>query len=305
MSDSSLVIIPSPPPARPAPPGGFRAAPLPTRRILPGFGLTLGYTVLYLGLIVLIPISAVFIKTAHLTGPEFVAAVWNPFAIASYKLSFGMSLAAAAVNSFFGLLVAWVLTRYDFPGRKFFDAIVDLPFALPTAVAGIALTALYRDTGWLGQPLGFLHIKVAYAPLGVFVALMFISLPFIVRTLQPVLLELEPELEEASAMLGATRWQTFRRVLFPVILPPLLTGFALAFARALGEYGSVVFISGNLPLKTQITPQLIYQNLDEYKYAQATAIAVVMLVASFLILLTINLLQRWARLRTGTGVTGN
>jgi sulfate/thiosulfate transport system permease protein len=305
MSDSSLVIIPSPPPARPAPPGGFRAAPLPTRRILPGFGLSLGYTVLYLGLIVLIPISAVFIKTAHLSGAEFAAAVWNPFAIASYKLSFGMSFAAAAVNSFFGLLVAWVLTRYTFPGRKFFDAIVDLPFALPTAVAGIALTALYKPTGWLGHPLGFLHLKVAYAPLGVFVALMFVSLPFIVRTLQPVLLELEPELEEASAILGASRWQTFRRVLFPVLLPPLLTGFALAFARALGEYGSVIFISGNLPLKTQITPQLIYQELDEFKYAQATAIAVVMLVASFLILLVINLVQRWARLRTGTGVTAN
>jgi sulfate transport system permease protein len=305
MSDSSLVIIPSPPPARPAPPGGFRAAPLPTRRILPGFGLTLGYTVFYLGLIVIIPISAVFIKTAHLTWAEFVAAVWNPFAIASYQLSFGMSFAAAAVNSVFGLLVAWVLTRYDFPGRKLLDAIVDLPFALPTAVAGIALTALYKPTGWLGGPLAFFHIKVAFAPLGVFVALMFISLPFIVRTLQPVLVELEPELEEASASLGATRWQTFWRVLFPVILPALLTGFALAFARALGEYGSVIFISGNLPLKTQITPQLIYQELDEFRYAQATAIAVVMLVASFLILLAVNLVQRWARLRTGTGVTSN
>jgi sulfate transport system permease protein len=305
MSDNSFVIIPSPPPARPAPPGGFRAAPLPTRRILPGFGLTLGYTVLYLGLIVLIPLSAVFIETAHLTWSEFFAAVWNPLAIASYQLSFGLSLAAAAVNSVFGLLIAWVLIRYTFPGRKFFDAIVDLPFALPTAVAGIALTALYNDTGWLGQPLAALGIKVAYQPLGVFVALLFISLPFIVRTLQPVLLELEPELEEASAILGATRWQTFRRVLFPVLLPPLLTGFALAFARALGEYGSVIFISGGLPMRTQITPQLIYQEIGSNKIPQATAIAVVMLVSSFLILLAVNLLQRWARLRTGQGVAAN
>jgi sulfate transport system permease protein len=305
MSDNSFVIIPSPPPARPAPPGGFRAAPLPTRRILPGFGLTLGYTVLYLGLIVLIPLSAVFIETAHLTWSEFFAAVWNPLAIASYQLSFGMSLAAAAVNSVFGLLIAWVLIRYTFPGRKFFDAIVDLPFALPTAVAGIALTALYNDTGWLGKPLAALGIKVAYQPLGVFVALLFISLPFIVRTLQPVLLELEPELEEASAILGATRWQTFRRVLFPVLLPPLLTGFALAFARALGEYGSVIFISGGLPLRTQITPQLIYQEIGSNKIPQATAIAVVMLVSSFLILLAVNLLQRWARLRTGQGIAAN
>ncbi len=301
MSDRSLVIIPSPPPARPAPPGGFRAAPLPTRRILPGFGLTLGYTVLYLGLIVLIPISAVFIKTAQLSWSEFLSAVWNPLAIASYKLSFGMSLAAAAVNSVFGLLIAWVLTRYSFPGRKFFDAIVDLPFALPTAVAGIALTALYNDTGWLGKPLAALGIKVAYQPIGVFVALVFISLPFIVRTLQPVLLELEPEIEEASAILGATRWQTFRRVLFPVLLPPILTGFALAFARALGEYGSVIFISGGLPMRTQITPQLIYEEIGGNEIPRATAIAVVMLVSSFLILLVVNLLQRWARLRTGQG----
>jgi len=305
MSDRSLVIIPSPPPARPAPPGGFRAVALPTRRILPGFGLTLGYTVLYLGLIVLIPISAVFIETAHLTWAEFVSAVWNPLAIASYKLSFGMSFAAAAVNSVFGLLIAWVLTRYTFPGRKFFDAIVDLPFALPTAVAGIALTALYNDTGWLGKPLAAIGIKVAYQPLGVFVALLFISLPFIVRTLQPVMLELEPELEEAAAILGATRWQTFRRVLFPVLLPPLLTGFALAFARALGEYGSVIFISGGLPMRTQITPQLIYEEIGDHEIPKATAIAVVMLVASFFILLAVNLLQRWSRLRTGQGVAAN
>jgi len=305
MSDSSLVIIPTPPPARPAPPGGFRAAPIPTRRILPGFGLSLGYTVFYLGLIVLIPLSAAFLKTFNLTWHEFGAAVWNPFAIASYKLSFGMSLAAAAVNVVFGLLVAWVLTRYDFPGRKLCDAMVDLPFALPTAVAGVALTSLYNDHGWLGQPLAALGLKVAYAPLGVFVALTFISLPFVVRTLQPVLEDLEPEIEEAAATLGASRWQVFRRVLFPVLLPPLLTGFALAFARALGEYGSVVFISGNRPLETQITPELIYEEIGEHRIPQATALAVVMLVTSFLVLLVINLIQRWARKRTGVGVAQN
>jgi len=297
MSDTTVVIIPSPPPARPAPPGGFRAAPLPTRRILPGFGLTLGYTVFYLGLIVLLPLSAAFIKTAHLTWAQFTAAVWNPFAIASYQLSFGASLAAAAADTVFGLLVAWVLVRYDFPGRKFFDAIVDFPFALPTAVAGIALTALYNDQGWLGKLLTPLGVKVAYTPVGVFVALMFISLPFVVRTLQPVLEQLEPELEEAAATLGASRRQVFRRVLFPVILPALLTGFALSFARALGEYGSVVFISGNRPLETQITPELIYEEIGEHRIAQATAIAVVMLVSSFVILLAVNLLQRWARSR--------
>ena len=305
MSDTTVVIIPSPPPARPAPPGGFRAAPLPTRRILPGFGLTLGYTVFYLGLIVLLPLSAAFIKTAHLTWAQFTAAVWNPFAIASYQLSFGASLAAAAADTVFGLLVAWVLVRYDFPGRKFFDAIVDFPFALPTAVAGIALTALYNDQGWLGKLLTPLGVKVAYTPVGVFVALMFISLPFVVRTLQPVLEQLEPELEEAAATLGASRRQVFRRVLFPVILPALLTGFALSFARALGEYGSVVFISGNRPLETQITPELIYEEIGEHRIAQATAIAVVMLVSSFVILLAVNLLQRWARSRSGEGTAQN
>ncbi|HVU38474.1 MAG TPA: sulfate ABC transporter permease subunit CysT [Opitutales bacterium] len=307
MSNTQLVIIPSPVPARPAPPGGFRAAPIPTRRVLPGFGLTLGYTVLYLGLMVMIPLSAAFIKTAHLSWAEFTAAVANPRAIASYQLSFGASLAAAAFNSVFGLLVAWVLVRYQFPGRKLLDAMVDLPFALPTAVAGIALTFLYNDQGWIGRFMAGspFWIKIAYTPIGVWVALTFISLPFVVRTLQPVIEELEVELEEASAMLGATRWQTFERVIFPVLLPPLLTGFALAFARALGEYGSVVFISGGLPFKTQITPQLIYEQLDQYNYAQATAIAVVMLVVSFLILLAINLLQRWARQRTGVGVTQN
>jgi sulfate transport system permease protein len=305
MSDRNLVILPSPIPARPAPPGGFRAAPIPTRRILPGFGLTLGFTVFYLGLIVLLPLAAAFIKSAQLSWAEFGAAVWNPRAVASYELSFGASLAAAAVDTLFGLLVAWVLVRYKFPGRNFFDAIVDLPFALPTAVAGIALTALYNDQGWIGRLLAPLGIKVAYTPLGVFVAMMFISLPFIVRTLQPVLEELPLELEEAAATLGATRRQVLSRVVFPVLLPPLLTGFALAFARSLGEYGSVVFISGNLPMRTQITPSLIYDEINEHQIAKATAIAVVMLLASFFILLSVNLLQRWTQARTGTGATQN
>ncbi len=305
MSASTLVIIPTPPPARPAPPGGFRAAPLPTRRILPGFGLTLGYTILYLSLIVLIPLAAAFLSAARLTGPEFIHAVWSEEVRAAFALSFGAAAAAAACNTVGGFLLAWVLVRYNFPGRNLCDALVDLPFALPTAVAGIALTALYDDHGWMGRLLAPLGLKVAYTPLGVFVALMFISLPFVVRTLQPVLAELEPELEEASTMLGASRAQTFRRVLFPVLLPPLLTGFALSFARALGEYGSVVFISGNIPNKTEIVPQLIYAELDSNQVPQATAIAVVMLLISFLLLLGINLLQRWARQRIGAGLTQN
>ncbi len=302
MPETNIVVIPMPPPARPAPPGGFRAAPLPTRRILPGFGLTLGYSMLYLSLIVLIPLSAAFLTAFHLTWGEFRAALWNDEVLSAFRLSLGASAAAAAANTVFGFLVAWVLVRYSFPGKKLWDAIVDLPFALPTAVAGIALTALYNDHGWIGRLLAPLGIKVAYTPVGVFVALMFISLPFVVRTLQPVLQELEPELEEAAAMLGATRAQTFRRVLFPVILPPLLTGFTLSFARALGEYGSIVFISGNIPHQTEIVPQLIYTELESNRVPQAAAIAVVMLVVSFLLLLGINLLQRWARKRIGMGV---
>ncbi len=265
------------------------------RSILPGFGLSLGFTLTYLSLIVLIPLAAAFIKTAGMSWADFVSAVASPRVLASYRLSFGASLAAGLVNAAFGLLVAWVLVRYSFPGRRVVDALVDLPFALPTAVAGIALTAIYAKNGWVGQWLEPAGIKVAYTQLGVFVALTFIGLPFVVRTLQPVLQELEPELEEASACLGANRWQTITRVILPELLPALLTGFALAFARALGEYGSVVFISGNMPMRTEITPLLIMTKLEQYDYHGATAIAVVLLIASFSTLLLINLLQKWSR----------
>jgi sulfate transport system permease protein len=265
------------------------------RFVLPGFGLSLGFTLAYLGIFVLVPLSAAFLKAAGMSWSAFLAAAASPRVLAAYRLSFFASFAAGLVNSVFGLVVAWVLVRYTFPGRRVVDALVDLPFALPTAVAGIALTALYAPIGWVGRWLDPLGIRVAFTRLGVFVALTFIGLPFVVRTLQPVLEELEPELEEASATLGASRWQTARRILLPEILPPLLTGFALAFARALGEYGSVVFISGNMPMRTEIVPLLIITKLEQYDYNGATAIAVVMLVASFLLLLLINLLQKWSR----------
>ena len=265
------------------------------RSALPGFNLSLGFTVFYLSLIVLVPLSAAFLRTAGMTWEQFAQAVTSPRVLAAYRISFGASFLAALVNLFFGLLLAWVLVRYSFPGRKIVDAIVDLPFALPTAVAGIALTTVYSKSGWIGQYLEPLGIHVAYTEVGVFVALTFIGLPFVVRTLQPVLEELEPEFEEASASLGANRFQTFIRVILPDLYPPLLTGFALAFARALGEYGSVVFISGNRPLHTEIVPHLILTKLEQYDYRGATAIAVVMLVASFLLLLAINLLQNWSR----------
>ncbi|OQW41236.1 MAG: sulfate ABC transporter permease subunit CysT [Proteobacteria bacterium SG_bin4] len=263
--------------------------------ILPGFNLALGFTLLYLSLIVLIPLSAAFIRTAELTWPEFWAIVTTPRVLASYRLTFGVSFAAALVNAVFGLLVAWVLVRYHFPGKKIVDALVDLPFALPTAVAGIALTALYSGNGWIGQHLEPLGIKVAFTPLGIFVALTFIGLPFVVRTVQPVLEDIEAELEEAAATLGANRWQTFTRVIFPVLFPALMTGFALAFARAIGEYGSVIFIAGNMPMISEITPLLIVTKLEQYDYAGATALSVVMLVISFILLLIINLLQWWSR----------
>lgn len=265
------------------------------RSVLPGFGLTLGFTIFYLGLIVLVPLSAAFLRTFGMTWSEFVAAVASPRVLASYRVSFGASFAAASVNMGFGFLVAWVLVRYPFPGKRIVDALVDLPFALPTAVAGIALTAVYAKNGWVGQYLEPHGIKVAFSEIGVFVALTFIGLPFVVRTLQPVLEELEPELEEAAATLGAGRWQTISRVIVPQLFPALLTGFALAFARALGEYGSVVFISGNMPMRTEIAPLLIITKLEQYDYRGATAIAVVMLVASFVLLLLINLLQKWSR----------
>ena len=267
--------------------------------VLPGFDLALGFTVLYLSFVVLIPLSAAFLKTFTMTWPAFWDAVATPRVVASYRLTFGASFAAALMNSFFGLIVAWVLVRYEFPFKRVIDALVDLPFALPTAVAGIALTALYAGNGWIGQYLAKVGIKVSFTPLGVFVALTFIGLPFVVRTLQPVLEDMQKELEEAAATLGATRWQTFARVIFPIISPALLTGFALAFARALGEYGSVIFIAGNMPMVSEITPLFIITKLEQYDYAGATAIAVVMLVASFIMLLTINLLQAWARGKSG------
>ncbi|MCC8996445.1 MAG: sulfate ABC transporter permease subunit CysT [Nitrosomonas sp.] len=266
--------------------------------ILPGFNLALGFTLLYLSLIVLIPLSAAFIRTAELTWPEFWSIVTTPRVLASYRLTFGASFAAATINAFFGLLVAWVLVRYHFPGKKIVDALVDLPFALPTAVAGIALTALYAGNGWIGQFLEPLGIKVAFTPLGIFVALTFIGLPFVVRTVQPVLEDIEAELEEAAATLGANRWQTFTRVIFPALYPALMTGFALAFARAIGEYGSVIFIAGNMPMISEITPLLIITKLEQYDYAGATALSVVMLVISFILLLIINLLQWWNRRRS-------
>jgi sulfate transport system permease protein len=266
--------------------------------VLPGFNLALGFTLLYLSLIVLIPLSAAFIRTATLTWPEFWSMVTTPRVLASYRLTFGASFAAALVNAVFGLLVAWVLVRYRFPGKKLVDALVDLPFALPTAVAGIALTTLYAGNGWIGQFFEPLGIKIAFTPLGIFVALTFIGLPFVVRTVQPVLEDIEPELEEAAATLGANRFQTFSRIIFPTVLPALMTGFALAFARAIGEYGSVIFIAGNMPMISEITPLLIITKLEQYDYPGATALAVVMLVISFLMLLIINFLQWWSRRRS-------
>jgi sulfate transport system permease protein len=264
-----------------------------TTSVLPGFKLTLGYTLLYLSLIVLIPLAATFAKTSALTGAQFWRVVASPAALAAYRLSFGVSLLAALVNAVFGLLVAWVLVRYQFWGKRLMDALVDLPFALPTAVAGITLATLYAQNGWIGRWLAPYGIKISYTWLGVFVALTFIGLPFIVRTVQPVLEDLDVDVEEAAASLGANRFKTFFRVILPMIFPALLTGFALAFARALGEYGSVVFISNQLPGQGQIVPMLIMQELDQFDYAKATALAVVMLVISFLLLLAINLLQWW------------
>ena len=265
-----------------------------TTSVLPGFKLTLGYTLLYLSLIVLIPLAATFWKTSALTWDQFWHTVTAPRVLASYRLSFGASFLAALINLVFGLLVAWVLVRYQFWGKRFVDALVDLPFALPTAVAGIALTAVYAPNGWIGQWFAPLGIKIAYTRLGILIALTFIGLPFIVRTVQPVLEDLDPEFEESAASLGANRWQVFWLVTLPMLRPALLTGFTLAFARALGEYGSVVFIAGNMPMKTEITPLLIITKLEEFDYPGATAIAVVMLVASFALLLAINFLQWWS-----------
>ena len=263
--------------------------------VLPGFGLTMGFTLFYLGLIVLIPLAGLLLKSATISWSQFFEAVTEPQVVASYKVTFGASLIAASVNAVFGLGVAWVLVRYSFPFKNVVDALVDLPFAMPTAVSGIALTAIYAPTGWIGHWLDPMGIRVAYTQLGIMVALTFIGLPFVVRTLQPALEDMDAETEEAAASLGASRRQTFVKVIFPTILPALLTGFALAFARALGEYGSVVFISGNLPMKTQIVPLMIMTKLEQYNYAEAAAIGVVALAASFMVLLFINLMQWWSR----------
>ena len=276
--------------------------PTASARVLPGFNLTLGYTLLYLSLLVLIPLSALAFKSFTLTWDQFWTAVTGPRVMASYRLTFGASLIAALVNGVFGLLIAWVLVRYDFWGKKFVDALVDLPFALPTAVAGISLTALLAGNGWIGQYLEPWGIQLAFNPNGVVIALIFIGLPFVVRTVQPVLEDAEKELEEAATCLGATRWQTFSRVIFPSLAPALLTGFAMAFARAIGEYGSVIFIAGNMPLISEITPLIIIGKLEQYDYAGATAVAVVMLGFSFLLLLVINALQAWQRKRSGAPV---
>lgn len=272
---------------------------LKQRSTLPGFQLSLGYTVFYLSLIVLIPLSMLFIKTSTLGWTEFLDVVTAPRTLAAYRLSFGAAFVAALVNVVFGFVIAWVLARYTFPGKRIIDALVDFPFALPTAVAGIALTTLYASNGWIGQHLYKMGIQSAYSPFGITLALIFIGLPFIVRTVEPILQDLDPEIEEAAASLGAVRWQTFWRVLFPLLLPPLLTGFNLAFARAIGEYGSVIFIAGNMPNKTEIAPLLIITKLEQYDYSGATAIAVVMLLVSFCLLAVTNFLQWWSAKRIG------
>jgi sulfate/thiosulfate transport system permease protein len=266
-------------------------------RVLPGFGLTLGFSVFYLSLIVLIPLGAAFLKTFTMSWGQFWTTVTGARALASYRLSLGASMTAAAINTVMGLVVAWVLVRYEFTGKRILDALVDLPFALPTAVAGITLTAMFAGNGWLGSFFESLGVKVAFTWLGVVVALTFIGLPFVVRTLEPILQDLDPEIEEAAATLGANRWQAWTRVIFPELLPAVLTGFALAFARAIGEYGSVVFISGNMPMQTEITPLLIMTKLAQFDYAGATALAVAMLTLSFGLLFLINLLQWWSRAR--------
>lgn len=273
-----------------------------SRRILPGFGLTLGFTVLYLGLVVLLPLSATFWKASSLGLSDFWEVATSSRALASYRVTFGLSLLAALVNGVFGVIVAWMLVRYEFPGKKIVDAMVDLPFALPTAVAGIALATLYAPNGWIGRWFDEFGIRVAFTPAGIFVALTFIGLPFVVRTVQPVLEQAERELEEAAASLGATWWQTVRKVVLPVLYPSILTGVAMAFARAIGEYGSVIFIAGNMPMISEITPLLIVIKLEQYDYAGATALAVVMLVISFALLLLINSLQWWAARRSTGGV---
>ena len=271
------------------------------KRVLPGFGLSLGFTLVYLSLLILLPLSGLAFKTSSFSFGQFWAVISGERALAAYRVTFGASLLAASINAIFGLIVAWILVRYSFPGKRFVDSLVDLPFALPTSVAGITLATLYASNGWIGRFLEPLGLKVAFTPIGIVVALTFISLPFVVRTLQPVIEDIEPEVEEAAATLGASRWQTFRRVLLPGIFPALLTGFALAFSRAIGEYGSVIFIAGNLPLISEITPLLIISKLEQYDVVGATALACVMLVISFVLLLGVNALQWWATNRTQLG----
>jgi sulfate transport system permease protein len=271
------------------------------KRVLPGFGLSLGFTTLYISLLVLIPLSMVFIETSKLGWGEFIEIVTSDRVLHSYKISFGTAIAAAAINAVFGFIVAWVLVRYSFPGKRILDALIDLPFALPTAVAGITLTTLYSTNGWIGQFFEPLNIKIAFTPLGITIALTFIGLPFIVRMVQPVLQDIEKEVEEAAESLGASRFQVFRKVIFPEVFPALLSGFSLAFARGLGEYGSVVFIAGNMPMKTEIAPLMIMTKLEQFDYAGATAIAIVMMIISFLCLIMINLIQMWSRKHELTG----
>jgi sulfate/thiosulfate transport system permease protein len=271
------------------------AAPLRRKSIIPGFGLTLGFTLLYLGIIVMVPLAGLALRTLGMGWEGFWATVSDPRVVAAFRVSFGVAFAAALVNAFFGLIVAWVLVRYSFPGHKIMDAMIDLPFALPTAVAGIALTAIYAPNGWIGKYFAAQGLQIAFTPLGIGIALVFIGLPFVVRTVEPVLRDMEKETEEAAQCLGATRWQTFVNVILPQIFPALLTGFAMAFARALGEYGSVIFIAGNMPFRSEIVPLLIVIKLEQYDYAGAAAIAVVMLLLSFSILFGINMLQKWSR----------
>ncbi|KAI7261989.1 hypothetical protein KC345_g9591 [Hortaea werneckii] len=271
------------------------APPASRRKLLPGFGLTMGFSVLYLSLVVLLPLSALLFNSTGLSWAKFWDVATDVRVLASYRVSLSTAAAAALTDAFLGLLLAWVLVRYEFPGKRLFDALIDLPFALPTAVAGVSLTALYSQNGWIGSMLEPLGLRVAFTPLGITLALMFIGIPFVVRTVQPVLEDLDRDMEEASATLGAGRWRTFLRIVMPELFPPLLTGFALAFARGIGEYGSVVFISGNMPMRTEIAPLLIMSKLEQFDYAGATAVALLLLLISFLMLLVINTLQHWAR----------
>jgi sulfate transport system permease protein len=277
------------------------AVTLKSQSVIPGFGITMGFTLFYLALIVMIPLAGLVLKTLEMSWGDFVATITDPRVVAAFKISFGVAFVAALINAVFGLILAWVLVRYDFPWRKGIDAMVDLPFALPTAVAGIALTTLYAQNGWIGQFFAPLGVQIAFSPIGICIALIFVGIPFVVRTVEPVLRDLDPEMEEAALCLGASRRQTFKKIILPQILPALMAGFAMAFARALGEYGSVIFIAGNMPYKSEIVPLIIVIKLEQYDYAGATAIALIMLIASFIMLLVINLLMKWSHMQRGGG----